>query len=537
MGDLDTAIHAGSRATAFPAAVDVPANPTTRTSAIIAEFLRKLFSFPAMLASLLVGAVFVSSRGFHVDPDLWWHVKVGDAILATHRWPTTDIYSFTVNGQPWLAYEWFGDVLSAWVYRLGGIRGLEGLLIGLGGAVVLALYGLATIRSGKSKAGCVTAGVLFLLAQVSFSLRPQMLGYLFLILTLIVLERFRQGKHGTIWFLPLLMLLWVNAHGSWIIGMGTIFVYWMSGLFDFQMGSLEAKPWTPGERRSLAGVFLLCLAAIPITPYGTRIAASPFEFAFSLPLNVKYIEEWQSMPFGIPGGKIFLALVLGAMLLQVIFRFRWRLEELALFLFGTAMACLHVRFLLIFVPFFALFFAPVAARWISEYDRKKDKFALNAMLMACVAAGIVHYFPTRAALEQNVAMQFPVSAVKYLKAHPVPEPMFNDYGFGGYLVWARGPEHKVFIDGRGDAYERGGVMSDYVHISRLQAGTLAMLDGYEVQSCLLRRDAPLATALSALPNWRLVYFDGVSALFVRTKAAYPKIQAKADTAPHSAGKS
>ncbi|MGD1210379.1 MAG: hypothetical protein ABR973_03340 [Candidatus Acidiferrales bacterium] len=521
MSESNIAVHADSRAVAIhlppvsvvgaPGEADLAASPFRAA----VRLLQRIFSFPAMLASLLVGAVFLGGRSFRVDPDLWWHIKVGEAILTMHRWPTTDPYSFTVFGQPWMAYEWLGDVLFAAVHRVAGISGLDALLIALGSAIVLALYALATVRSGKSKAGCVTAVLLFLLAQVSFSLRPQMLGYLFLILTLIALERFRQGKPRALWFLPLLMLLWVNTHGSWIIGLGAIFVYWMSGLFELQIGSLESKRWTPAERRSISLVFLLSLIALQITPYGTRTAVSPFEFAFSLPLNVKYIEEWQSMPFGLPGGKIFLAFVLGMILLQVMLRLKWRLEDLALFLFGTAMACLHVRFLLVFVPFFAPVLAAIVARWMPGYDRTKDKFALNAVIMIGLVVAMVHYFPSRAELQRNVAKTFPVAAVGYLQRHDVPGPMFNNYGFGGYLVWSRGPEHKVFIDGRGDVYERGGGMSDYLHISHLEPGALAVLNGYGVKSCLLERDEALATALSASPDWRRIYVDDVSAIFVR----------------------
>src|SRR4029077_7936448 len=58
----------------------------------------KIFSFPAMLASFLVGAVFVAARTFTVDPDLWWHIRTGDLILRSHRWPTVDSYSYTVAG-------------------------------------------------------------------------------------------------------------------------------------------------------------------------------------------------------------------------------------------------------------------------------------------------------------------------------------------------------------------------------------------------------------------------------------------------------
>ncbi len=484
-------------------------------SAIPVRILERVFSFPAMLASLLVGAIFVAARLFRVDPDLWWHIKVGDTILRTHQWPTTDTYSFTVAGQPWLAYEWLGDVLLATAYRLGGLIGLEILLIVVGSSVVLALYWLATLRTGNSKAGFVVAAGLSILAVLSFSLRPQMIGYLFLILTLISLERFRQGKHGSIWLLPLLMLVWVNTHGSWIIGLGTIFVYWMSGVRGFRLGGLEAKPWTPKERLSLDAVFLLSLLTLPITPYGGRVAFSPFEFAFSLPLNVAHIQEWQSMPFNTIIGKIFLGLLVVILVSQVTLRMTWRLEEFALFLIGLAMASLHVRFILVFVPFITPVFAVLLARWVAPYDRKKDKFLLNAVLMFLVFASMIHYFPSQRDLQATVAKSFPVAAVAYLQGHSVPGPMFNSYWFGGYLVWSRGPREKVFIDGRGDVYERGGVLADYLHIAYVEPGALGVLKNYGVRSCLIERDAALGEVLSTSQDWRRVYVDAVSTIFVR----------------------
>ena len=482
----------------------------------IGRFLQLVFSFQAMLASLLVAGVFYSARLFVVDPDLWWHIKAGDFILATHHWPTTDFYSFTVSGHPWLAYEWLGEVLFAAVSRLAGVQGLDALLIVLGSAVILALYYFATLRSGNSKAGFIATSVLLILATPSFSLRPQMLGYLFLVLTLSCLELFRQGKRGALWFLPAIMLLWVNTHGSWIIGVGAILVYWMSGLVEFSCGGLQSERWTIEERTRLSFTFLLCLLVLPLTPYGTRIAVSPFEFAFSLPVNVAGIQEWQPMPFNLPGGKVFLILLLAFILVQVAYRFTWRLAELALFLFGTMMACLHLRFLLIFVPFCAPLFGTIVSRWMPGYERAKDKPVLNALLMAVVAGCLLFFFPSRAELDARVAHQFPVKAAAYLNEHPAPGPMFNTYGFGGYLVWSRGPQNKVFIDGRGDVYERGGVLADYLYISSIKPGALTVLDGYGVQSCLLEHDEALTTLLSASPAWRRVYTDDVSSLFVRT---------------------
>lgn len=503
----------------------VAAPGVTASATRFGSLLGWVFSFPAMLGTFLVGRVFFQGRAFLVDPDLWWHIKVGQNILATHHWPTTDPFSFTVAGTPWMAYEWLGDVLIGAVARFAGLRGLDALLIILACAVMLALYAYATLRSGNSKAGFVASGLLCSLAFASFNLRPQMLGYLFLVLTLIVIERYRQGKHRAVWFLPPLFLLWINTHGSWVIGLGVIFVFWASGLMEFRFGSIEAQRWSPAERIRLEFVFLLCLAAIPLTPYGTRLAAYPFTVASSLPVNVGNVLEWQPMPFNIPGGKLFLAVVLIFFLAQMVFRPTWRVAELVLLFGGTVMACLHVRFLLLFVPFFAPFFATLLARWLPRYDRAKEHYVLNAVLMALVVAAMVWYFPSSANIQQIVARSYPVKAVDYLRQHRVPGPMYNTYGYGGYLVFSRWPEQKVFIDGRGDLYEVAGVFSDYLEVADLKPAAFTVLRSYGIQSCLLERKEALATVLAARSDWQQVYSDDVSVLFVRrNNSASPDAQ-------------
>jgi hypothetical protein len=478
---------------------------------------RWVFSFPAVLATFLFGRVFYEGRAFAVDPDLWWHIKVGQNIHATRHWPTTDPFSFTVNGSPWIAYEWLGDVVIGAVAKYGGLLGLDIFLIVLAGIVMLSLYAYATMRSGNSKAGFVAAGLLCSLAYASFNLRPQMFGYLFLILTLIALERFRQGKPKALWFLPPLFLVWINTHGSWIIGLGVIFVFWASGLWEFQLGSVSARRWSFTERLRLEFVFMLCLAAIPFTPYGTRLAAYPFTVASTLPLNVGNILEWQPMPFNIAGGKLFLAVVLAFFLAQMLFRTSWHVTEVVLCFGGIMMACLHVRFLLLFVPFFAPLFATLLALWIPPYAAKKDRPILNAILMTAVLVAIIRYFPTQAGIEKIASRNFPVGAVDYLRKHPTPGPMYNTYGYGGYLIWAL-PEQKVFIDGRGDLYEDGGAFLEYLQVSDLKPAAFMVLRAHGIQSCLLEAQEPMATVLATNPDWEKRYSDGVSTLFVRRNA-------------------
>ena len=91
--------------------------------------------------------------------------------------------------------------------------------------------------------------------------------------------------------------------------------------------------------------------------------------------------------------------------------------------------------------------------------------------------------------------------------------MLNNYGFGGYLV---GVGRKTFIDGRGDVFERSGVLSDYVNLVQVRPRAFTLLDRYQIASCLLTPDESLSTVLLASPDWKRVYADNTSAVFVRT---------------------
>ncbi len=93
----------------------------------------------------------------------------------------------------------------------------------------------------------------------------------------------------------------------------------------------------------------------------------------------------------------------------------------------------------------------------------------------------------------------------------------NEYGWGGYLIWSLGPNHKVFIDGRADIYDYGGVLSDYMSMTLLKPKTLSLLRKYGVEACLLQRDAPLVTLLAALPEWEEVYSDELSVIYVHKR--------------------
>jgi hypothetical protein len=480
--------------------------------------LTRAASFPVLLGVLLVAGCFSVAKETLLDPDTWWHMAVGQRILETHTWPWSDVYSSTVAGTPWIAYEWLGEMAMGAAASVGGLQSATVLLVALCGILVLLLYHYATLKCADSKAAFVACATLLPVLGAFFTLRPQLFGAVFLVCTLILVERFRQGQHRALWALPLVFLLWVNTHGSFAIGFLTLAITWISGEFQFFSGGLYAERWTKRESMRLLLSILFSLLILPLTPYGTRLAAYPLTMALTQPLNVKVIQEWLPLGADTAVGKYFLALVLLFFAAVLIARPRFRLSEIVLAMFGAFAACVHIRFLLLFIVFFVPLWATLLSRWVPTYRRERDHPLINVGLIGAIAVGLVIFFPSRRALDRRVETEYPRLALQYLATHPLNGKWFNEYGWGGYLIWTGSPRSMVFIDGRADIYEYGGVLADYTRIARLEPGALQLLRRYGVTACLVRQDAPLATALSGMPGWERIYQDHLAAIYVQKAA-------------------
>jgi hypothetical protein len=493
----------------------------------------KILSFPVFLGAVLVAGVFLNLSlrlgnaaalppgHWHVtfvEGDTYWHIAAGQRILRTHHWPTTNYYSFTTPNSEWLAYEWVGEVIMAAASYLGGPRALMALLTVLVSMIVLLVYYSANLASGNPKSAfAATAAVLPLLGSC-FSVRPQLLGYIFLLITLICLERYRRGFERSLWLLPLLFVLWVNTHGTFTLGLAAMVIYWIAGAKDFRLGNVEGKAWLPRERRHLGWVLILCVAGLVVNPYGPHLLR--YEWGITTQsINLAYFEEWQPLSFNEFFGVWFLLLLLAFAVGVVALRRVQRLEEIALVLLAGYWACIHQRF----VVSFAIVVAPVLAGLLAElfpaYEPDQNKPVLNAALIALFAVAWVALFPSAARLQRLIDRNQPRRAWEYLRAHPVPERLFNDNFWGGYLIWASGGQQKVFIDGRSDAYEPSGVLADYLKILGRDPQAPSLLEKYGVSSCLVERDGSLSAWLDAQPAWRRLYQDDLSVVFVRDDAA------------------
>ena len=360
----------------------------------------------------------------------------------------------------------------------------------------------------------VACALLLPLAVGSFDMRPQLLGYIFLLATLILLERFRQGKQKSLWILPLVFLLWINTHGTFAFGFAVLGLYWASGLFDFKIGGIRAERWTGPQRWKLLGAAGASVAALFINPFGAPLVPYPFRIMFGPGTGVADVQEFASVHFHAPWGKVAMILILGVLLIAVFSEVRWRLDEVAMVMLALYYALTFSRFIflagILLPPIFA-----TRLKLMEPYDRSSDKRLNNAIALLILLGLFVVSVPRPAALRSPV--QYPRDAVAYMTTNGIQGRVFHEYVWGGYLIWHM-PSLKVFVDGRYDPYGPNGVFKDYMAAISGEKSQ-AVLDKYRVDYVLMPADSVLVQILKETPKWTVRYSDRTSVLLQRSPAS------------------
>ena len=479
---------------------------------MLRERIKTIFSFPVVLASLLVCWLSGVAKPGLGDPDLWWHMDNARYLFSHHHLPGFDAFSYTTMGHPWMDHEWLAEVPYYLAWHAFGPVGVYVTLIVVLEAILLGVFYLASKGSGNVKGAWLVSCFSVLLAAVSFGPRTLLFGYVYLLIILVVLQQFRAKGQAPLWMIPIAFCLWINSHGSWLIGMTVFGIIIASGLVQGNWGRVEAVRWSPRQLRQLLITLGASVAALFVNPFGYHLVFYPFDMAFKQKLTVNNIEEWASVDFHDGRGKVVLILLVALLVGALLSRHHWELGQLGLAVLAVYSGLTYVRFLFLA----AILLAPLLAKFLDflpPYRPEIDKHWLNAAILAGMLVVIVARFPSRAALESTVAERFPVTAMAYVKTHGLPGRTFNHYMWGGYVAWQE-PELKTFIDSRSDIYERSGVLADYLDAIRMK-DSLKILDKYHIQSVLFPPKEALSYLLEHNSNWKVVYNDNVTEIFER----------------------
>jgi hypothetical protein len=468
-------------------------------------------------------ALFVAT-GDHLlnDPDTYWQIAIGQWILDHRAVPRTDIYSFTMFGQPWISTQWLAQVLLAASYAIAGWAGP----VVLAAASIAATFGL--LVRFLSRRLTEAASIAFVAAAVALVAghllaRPHVLALPVMVAWVggLVAAADRRGA-PSFWLVPLLAL-WANLHGGFVLGLALIAPLALDAVWN-----ADAP-----QRRALALRWVLfaaaALVASCVTPYGWE-ALFAARRILNLGAALELIGEWRPANFAHPGaleGAVILGLALAM----------WRGVtlppiRLVLVVGFVLMALQHVRnaeVLALLAPM--VLAAPLARQFGGGADDTtrpgSPKGLLYAGLAVLVAAGTLAFASVHR-FEPDVR-QSPVVAVAALKKMNFTR-VFNDYDFGGYLI-ANGVA--TFIDGRTELFGEKFMVDHNAASGLMKPDHLfRLLDQYKIEATLMRTQSAATKLLDHMDGWQKVYSDDIATIHVRKPGAVHSIEPVIDPKAH-----
>ena len=479
--------------------------------------LLQLFTLALLLG--LVARISFKSKLSVLDLDVWWHLKVGDWMVAHLAVPHTGLFSWTAASRPWAAYSWGYEVLLSRAYAWFGLVGigLYGTLLTL--MVAYSVYWMVRRLSGRFWPACLIAIVTCSAFLFRVMPRPVFFSMMLFAVTLtLLLEANRSGRVQYLYWLPLVFLVWANLHIQFIYGLfavGLLLAVNVMEQFAARLGRQPTRLPSPTlPSMTLLAIFAACFVATCIGPYWFHLYEVIFDYARAkAPYRV--VMELQPLHFRVPAHYVQLLLT-GFGFFAVGRRKKVDLFKLGLLVVASALSFRTMRD--------AWFICIVAAACIADVPSAEaeqepgETWLQNAGVAAAVALLMLLFargtdFNTRG-LDAAISDVFPVNAANYLRRHPVPGPLYNTFDWGGFLIWYM-PDYPVAIDGRTDLY--GDELTEQAIDTGNGAPSYAS-DPYLNQAgvVLLENSDNLVNVLQADSRFQRVYQDALATIFVRS---------------------
>ncbi len=482
--------------------------------------------------AVLVG-IFVFVNTHPIQPyDFWFHIATGREIIQTGRIPQQDTFSYTAFGYPYPSNNiyWLAQIFLFGVYDTGGpawVILISSLVITSAYGILISIGYLLT-RSWRAAA----AGALFAAALSidNWNVRPQILAYLYASLCIWLIWSFQQnGRRPQLAFYPILMLFWVNSHGTFFIGM-VLLVFW--GLDEAwkvyalwrRHHQLRLNLLAPPLMIGLVSI-LACL----VNPQGISIIQAITNVSSNRFIQ-NLIVEWQPPNFTGYSGILYLVLLTFSGLLLIYNRRQTTLFQVLCFLFFGVMGFRYVRAMI----WFGFALSPTVAMGVSVFLNRFQRASgslstsrffrlLNLAVLGLIVSLAVFSLPWFKQLWPVIpekrgllAYNTPIEATKFLLDANLPGPVFHDMGFGSYLTWSAVPRYRVFVDPRIELYP-AEIWEDYLKLNTAPPDWQKLLEKYGIQTLMLYRkdQVLLIDAVEKSGSWVQQYQDPTAVIFTR----------------------
>ncbi len=510
--------------------------PTLATISLVpiplSTLLQPIYLIAVCAVMMLFGAL---ALRLMVDIDIGFHLHGGEWIWQHRAFPDKDTYTYTVPNNDYIDMHWLYQLLLFGIYSLSGFEGLTLFNV----LLILTALGMLLVRllSIGTPIPLALAMLVWvgLIMEIRFSVRPEVLTWSFLLLTILTLDHYLRGDKKILPYLIIIHLVWVNMQGLFILGWGVMGAYCLSDWIHN-----KKIDWTLWKWCALAG------ASCIVNPYHINGVLFPFYLFTRLNRDnifKEHISEFIS-PFDIKPTDnlpfistipiyLFYALAFLGMVLMLLTLRRRKVHEALLIGAFFFLSASQIRN----IPLFPLVVAPIVATALrevwshfnlaarfnlsSEKMMRLEKGAMIALAAVAVLFTVrvvnnAYYESDRRFITFGLGLEIhahPVKASAFLNENGLDGKILNDLNTGAYFGWKL--KQKIFIDGRLEVM-REAFFSDYKK-AFVMGGLRTLIEKYQPDLIAFDFVASLIwnQQLRQLNDWRLIHLDETAAVYAR----------------------
>jgi hypothetical protein len=432
-----------------------------------------------------IGAFFgaLSTRLPVGDSDVYWHLTLGRQVLRGLI-AMPDMLSWTAAGQPGSSDQWLGQALWALAYDGAGWRGVVAMrAIAVTLLVGIIVYAALRERPARPLGAVLAAFPAIALSRFVWTERPELFGFVCFALLIVLLRAGRSGSAAALYWIPPLIVVWANLHGSFALGAGLAVLV-----------AIEGAIAQRSRRRMYAAMAVGAVVATFLTPAGIGAWTAP---GFHLLHPPREIQEWSVPDVTTLPGLIFAVALFATLLTALFARVRAVSESMVLLpvLFVSLIATRQMPlFAIAAAPYLAGHGGSAAAELAAMVRARVPRSELIALRSSRVAdaiafsvAAVILAVASATGSDSPALGGYPVAAVPALRPGP---GLLNQYDWGGYLIWSA-PATPVFVDGRLIPY-LGAVMDDYATVVGVHPGWRDVIARRGIRQLLVRPNDPVA---------------------------------------------
>jgi len=453
----------------------------------MSEISKKLIKLGVFILLLAWFGFLMAEKIDLATADLGRHLQNGKWVVENHfnlsekNSPVHEnFYSYTNADFPVVNHHWGSGVIFFWVYKLAGFSGLSIFYIFFSILIFCIFFVVAKRESNFTVATVISVLLIPLMAERR-EIRPEVFSCFFAAFFLWALWSWQKKElePSRLYVLPLLMILWVNSHVYFFLGLFLIGIYWIVELAQFLFAKLSDEEFLEKVRgaKNLTVVLVLSIFAALVNPFGWKGLVYPLEifknYGYTI---VENKSVWFVENYGIVNSNfmlikaVLILMILSFVLMFAINRKKISVPYLIFAIFFGTIGWLAIRNFTL-LGFFAL---PILALNFENIftPGRKDNLPVkeNGIAVIFITIAVIAIFANYKFISLHLGgrgiglLQGNEAAAEFLKNENFSGPIFNNYDIGGYLIWslpARNALHsdagglkneKVFVDNRPEAY-------------------------------------------------------------------------------------